>query len=57
MENVEHGHVSTDAMNPRNGSSFSFFDVNVDATFKAGALFTAHGFSYSTIKALVSRES
>jgi hypothetical protein len=29
------------------------FDVEVAATFKAGASFTARGFSYSTIKALV----
>jgi hypothetical protein len=47
------GHIRTDAIDWRNGKSFSFFDVDVGAMFKAGALFTARGFSYSTIKALV----
>jgi hypothetical protein len=47
------GHISTDPIDWRNGNSFSFFDVDVGAMFKAGALFTARGFSYSTIKALV----
>jgi hypothetical protein len=46
-------HISTDAMDWRNSNRFSFFDVDVAAMFKTGALFTARGFSYSTIKALV----
>src|SRR5579864_5487292 len=45
--------IRTDAIDWRNGKRFSFFDVDVGALFKAGALFTARGFSYSTIKALV----
>jgi hypothetical protein len=47
------GHIRTDAIDWRNGNRFSFFDVDVGAMFKAGALFTARGFSYSTIKVLV----
>jgi hypothetical protein len=31
----------------------SIFELDVDTLFRAGALFTARGFSYSTIKALV----
>jgi hypothetical protein len=45
--------IITDAMDWRNIDRFSPFDVDVAAMFKAGALFTARGFSYSTIKALV----
>ena len=45
------GHISTDAMHWRSNTSYSF--PSVDAAFKAGALFTARGFSSSTIKALV----
>jgi hypothetical protein len=47
------GHIRTEPIDSRNGNSFNFFDVDVGATFKTGALFTARGFSYSTIKALV----
>jgi hypothetical protein len=31
----------------------SIFELDVDTLFRAGALFTARGFSYLTIKALV----
>ena len=47
------GHINTDATHWRSNTTYSFHDVDVAATFKAGALFTARGFSYSTIKALV----
>jgi hypothetical protein len=37
----------------RNENSFSVFDPDVGAMFRAGGLFASRGFSYSTIKALV----
>jgi hypothetical protein len=40
-------------MDWRNSNRFNFFDMDVAAMFKTGAMFTARGFSYSTIKALV----
>jgi hypothetical protein len=38
--------------NPDMGRT-SIFELDVDTLFRAGALFTARGFNYSTIKALV----
>ena len=37
----------------RNENSFTIFDADLGAIFSAGAMFTARGFSYSTIRALV----
>ena len=37
----------------RNANSFTIFDADLGAIFSAGAMFTARGFSYSTIRALV----
>jgi hypothetical protein len=45
--------IGTDVRNSRNNRNFSIFEPDVDTLFKAGALFTARGFSHSTIKALV----
>ena len=38
---------------PGNIGRISIFERDVDALFRVGALFTARGFSYPTIKALV----
>jgi hypothetical protein len=45
--------VRADIVDRLNKSSFSTLDADVGTIFKAGALFTARGFSHSTIKALV----
>ena len=47
------GRISIDAMRWRNNSNLSALEIDVGALFRAGALFTARGFSHSTIKALV----
>ena len=41
-----------DATERRDENGVSFFGINVDAVFSAGAMFTARGFSYSTIRTL-----
>jgi hypothetical protein len=40
-------------MEPSNPNGLSIFDGDLGAIFSAGATFTARGFSYSTIRALV----
>jgi hypothetical protein len=47
------GRISVDTMHWRNNSNLSGLEIDVGTLFRAGALFTARGFSHSTIKALV----
>jgi hypothetical protein len=47
------GRISIDAMRWRNNSNLNVLEIDVGTLFRAGALFTARGFSHSTIKALV----
>jgi hypothetical protein len=44
---------STDAMEWRKRNPFALFELDVGTMFRAGGLFTARGFSHSTIRALV----
>ena len=45
--------VGVDVMERSNPNGLSIFDGDLGAIFNAGAMFTARGFSYSTIRALV----
>jgi hypothetical protein len=45
--------VGVGFMEPSNPNGLSIFDGDLGAIFSAGAMFTARGFSYSTIRALV----
>ena len=45
--------VGVGVMEPSNPNGLSIFDGDLGAIFSAGAMFTARGFSYSTIRALV----
>jgi hypothetical protein len=47
------GRISIDAMRAPNNSNLGVPEIDVETMFRAGALFTARGFSHSTIKALV----
>jgi hypothetical protein len=42
------GLISIDTMRWRNNSNLSALEIDVGALFRAGALFTARGFSHST---------
>ena len=45
--------VGVDDMERSNPNGLSIFDGDLGAIFSAGAMFTARGFSYSTIRTLV----
>ena len=45
--------VGVDVMERSNPNGLSIFDGDLGTVFSAGAMFTARGFSYSTIRALV----
>jgi hypothetical protein len=47
------GRISIDAMRAPNNGNLCILEIDVETVFRAGALFTARGFSHSTIKALV----
>jgi hypothetical protein len=51
MRNIQKGLLNTSSDEAMQHAII--FDLNVGAMFRAGAMFTARGFSYSTIKALV----